>query len=691
MSRLRDAAEIEKAIEAWKSGQLTACAFDLSGDGKRSYRKAGATHVALSPLKDGEMAWFAVELTPAPGDDAAKRYLKPMEHLFGAQPVAFKSRDGAGYQLFFVLAEPMPFKEFRAWASSWGFNRPGRPKIAPRTAASPFAVLPSDAAPDRYDDQYIAGEFAEVKQLPKRLPSKLSNTVWDLLIGAADREERKDVLQEAARSLSENEFDEEAGKDLVWGGLRASGAFGEDDEDELSELINDAWKEGQAPTKLTDLRAADDIWASPEGGDLRGCPELREWLRWTGKRWEPVVVEHIHGMIQRYLRAKPNAGHMQSGGRLNGVCRFLKALAVVRVETLDRDGWLLNIQNGTIDLRTGDLHDHRPEDYITKLAPVAWDFHVDLSPEKSLWTRTLNEIMGSKEVADFLARCFGYAATTDQREEVLFLLIGGGGNGKSTIVDTVLAALGRDYTAKMPVSLLMRKRHHRPGGESYATADLAGKRMAVATEIAKNSLLKSDALKDHVDGKGPMTARQIFEWHRTFARTHTLFVYGNHDVRLQSTDEGTCRRLIKIPFTNRFDGDGRDSTLKEKLVAEHLPEVLAWIVAGCLDWQQQELAVPTQIDHATKEFIRDQDQIREFMEERTLACRGPGVSVDELFRAYDEWRLATGADPLGKRELSAELKERGYRQVRTTVRGVNGRFWCDLDVAQEHMGGDGIS
>jgi len=685
--RLGDAAQVKKAITAWKASKLAECNIDVSGNSKRSYRRTGMTHVALSPIVDGGLRWFAIELTPTSRDDVGNRYLKPMEHLFGAQPVTFKTRDGNGLQLFFVLAETMQFKKFKRWARSWGFNRQDRPRIAPWTEASPFVVLPSEAAPGRYDDQYIAGNFAEVKQLPKELSPKLTDTAWDLLIGAVDEDNRKEALQETARSLSENEFDENTGKELVWSGVEASGVFGGDNRDELNELMNDAWDEGRPAEKMTDLRAADDILQTDNGADLVWCHDLKLWLRWSGRHWEPSPVEHVHAMIQRYLRAHPVDEHMQSGGRLDGVCKHLRAQTAVGVETFDRDGWLLNVENGTIDLRTGDLRGHRREDRITKLAPVAWDDHVDLSPERSLWTRTLIEILGSKDMADFLARCFGYAATADQREEVAFLMIGGGGNGKSTMVDTVLAALGSDYTVKVPVSLIMKKRHHTGAGDSYASADLAGKRLAVATEIARDSLLKSDALKDHVDGAGRMTARQIYQTHMSFERTHTLFIYGNHDVRLQSTDAGTCRRLLKIPFARKFEGEGRDNTLKEELIAEHLPEVLAWIVAGCADWQRRGLAIPSEVTEATAEFIREQDQIGQFMAARTVAAHGPGASVDGLFQEYDRWRQAEGADPFGKREFGSELRARGYSQVRTTVAGRNGRYWRDLDVAPDHTDG----
>ncbi len=47
-----------------------------------------------------------------------------------------------------------------------------------------------------------------------------------------------------------------------------------------------------------------------------------------------------------------------------------KSMLVVKAERLDTDPWLLNCANGTVDLRTGTLKAHRPEDYITRVVPV---------------------------------------------------------------------------------------------------------------------------------------------------------------------------------------------------------------------------------------------------------------------------------------------------------------------------------
>lgn len=80
----------------------------------------------------------------------------------------------------------------------------------------------------------------------------------------------------------------------------------------------------------------------------------------------------------------------------------------VTPDLLDVDPWLLNVYNGTLDLRTGKLRPHRREDLITRLAPVSYD------PAASCpgWLAFLHEITnGSESLIRFLRMMSGYCLT----------------------------------------------------------------------------------------------------------------------------------------------------------------------------------------------------------------------------------------------------------------------------------------
>jgi hypothetical protein len=95
---------------------------------------------------------------------------------------------------------------------------------------------------------------------------------------------------------------------------------------------------------------------------------------------------------------------------------------------MDRDAMLLNCRNGTLELRTGTLREHRREDYITKLCPIPYD----ATATCPRWEQFLQEIMaGRQDMVDFLQRLLGCCLTGDVSEQILTIFHGKGANGKT--------------------------------------------------------------------------------------------------------------------------------------------------------------------------------------------------------------------------------------------------------------------
>src|SRR5262249_32213149 len=143
---------------------------------------------------------------------------------------------------------------------------------------------------------------------------------------------------------------------------------------------------------------------------------------------------------------------------------------------LDCDPWLFNVQNATINLKTGELRPHRKCDFITKLAPVWFD------PEAACprWYAALKTMFPKDDVLiKFLCRLCGISLTGTVHEQKLPILFGAGDNGKSTYCKTLLGVVGPDYGTIAPPGLLMTKQH-----EAHPTdrASLFGMRLVIEME-----------------------------------------------------------------------------------------------------------------------------------------------------------------------------------------------------------------
>lgn len=323
-------------------------------------------------------------------------------------------------------------------------------------------------------------------------------------------------------------------------------------------------------------------------------------------------------------------------------------------DDFDKNDWLLNVNNGTIDLRTGRLQPHRREDYITKIAPVHFDPHATCPT----WIAFLKRIMdGNQDVIDFLQRAIGYSLTGATVDHALFFAYGGGQNGKSTFFETLAALLG-EYWQKAPTEILMVK--DRTTGIPNDIARLVGLRMVVAAEVEEGSRMAEKQVKD-LTGGDTLVARFLNKEFFEFKPTHKVWMYGNHKPVIRGTDTGIWRRVKLIPFMVTIPENERDPDLKNKLFQE-LHGILAWAVQGCLDWQKNGLKPPTVVQLATEQYKTESDTFSAFLSECTIKKEDARTQAGKLYLAYQTWCKENGEKPLGGNRFGGQLVEHGFKK-----------------------------
>ena len=327
----------------------------------------------------------------------------------------------------------------------------------------------------------------------------------------------------------------------------------------------------------------------------------------------------------------------------------------VHPNELDRDPWKLNVENGTIDLRTGNLLPHDREDLITKLAPVAYD------PSASCphFVSFVDVVMaGDAELISFLQRAAGYMLTGDVREQVLLFLYGTGANGKTTFVTTLLSVLG-DYGLQAdPELLVMRRGDVHPTG----VADLVGSRLAVCTEVEQGKRL-AEALTKQLTGGDRIKARHMRQDFFEFDPTHKLCLAANHKPVIRGTDHAIWRRILLVPFAVTIPDHKQDKVLLARLKDE-LPGILNWAVEGCLKWQASGLAPPTAVKAATDAYREEMDTLADFIADCCDVAPRSKVEVGKLRKAYDGWCEKNGERPLGTKLFAQLLTARGFEPKR---------------------------
>ena len=170
-------------------------------------------------------------------------------------------------------------------------------------------------------------------------------------------------------------------------------------------------------------------------------------------------------------------------------------------EDLDKNPMLFNVENGTIDLRTGSLKSHERKDFITKIAPVKYDAYAKCP----LWLNFLDDIFADGPTIEFVQRAVGWSLTGLQKDHRFFMLYGTGANGKSTFLNTILKLMG-NYGAQTPMETLLKKRS---SGIQNDIACLRGARFVSAVEAPEGERFDETLIKK-LTGGDPITARFLY-------------------------------------------------------------------------------------------------------------------------------------------------------------------------------------
>ncbi len=472
---------------------------------------------------------------------------------------------------------------------------------------------------------------------------------------------------------------------------------------ELPELTYPAAQAGAVAPPLhefqTDLGNG-QRFARLHGDDLRFV-QAWGWLFWDGARWKTDDTGHVmrlskstalglydaaraqYATVDRLVAAMQAAADDQAAqmkstveertkeakralewalksqtrARLEAIVSLAESELPIpaRADAFDTDPWLLNVANGTIDLKTGALLPHDRTRMLTKVSPVQYDPDAPCP----LWLSFLDKIFaGNAQLIDYLQRVFGYCLTGLAVEQYLFMLWGSGANGKTTLVKTLLTMLGGEYSAQSAPELLMASTSRHP----TELADLRGKRFVASIEVDDGKKL-AVSLTKLLTGGDNVKARFMHQDFFEFIPTHKLFLVANHKPTVTGTDPAIWRRIRLIPFEVTIPEAERDKDLVTKLEAE-LPGILAWCVRGLLAWRKVGLMAPDAVRKATEAYQTESDALANFIAECLVTVDGAEVQAKDLYNAYKIWCDDNGEAPANSTKFGRDLVDRGFDKYR---------------------------
>lgn len=449
---------------------------------------------------------------------------------------------------------------------------------------------------------------------------------------------------------------------------------------------------------FTDLGNA-KLLVAQHGENLRFCADWKRWLVWDGTSWSTDNTGEVMRLAKESIlslyyqaaqlpgkadreRATKHAIRSEARSRLEAMTSLAESEAEVSASPgdFDTDLWVLNVGNGLIDLRTGELRPHRREDMCTKVAPVFYDKEAECPH----WMEFLDLVFqGNEKLIAYVQQMAGYALTGSTREQVFFILYGSGANGKSTFTETLAGILG-DYAQQVPTTTLMVQR---PGSGDQPRADLArlnGIRFATAIETEAGRRL-AEALVKQMTGGDRIAARFPYGRYFEFRPTHKVFLATNHKPTIRGTDHAIWRRIHLTPFLTTITEP--IPNYAERFLKAEWSGILRWAVEGCLAWQQaQHLEKPPAVAEATEQFRAEMNPVVQFVEDCCVVDPTRDVRGLELWIEYKNWCTSNRERSVSRNEFSGALAQAGYERFRrndgTWHRGLSLGHVSDEDLVR---------
>ena len=420
----------------------------------------------------------------------------------------------------------------------------------------------------------------------------------------------------------------------------------------LANVVPIASSGAEVSEDLIALSFAAQFGATMRFDHNEGC-----WFEWDGVRWCRDETERgFHYAREIGRRMGDGKRNMCKASVASGAERFCRSdpTLAVTAKNWDRDPWLLGTPGGVVDLRDGEVMPPDPSYGITKLAAVSPALGV---PKR--WLAFLDEATGGDaQVVSFLQEWCGYGLTGDTREHALLFVHGGGGNGKSVFINTFTRLLG-DYavTAAMETFTAAKGERH-----STDVAMLKGARLVTASETEEGKAWAESRIKQ-MTGADPITARFMRRDNFTYLPQFKLTIIGNHAPVMHSVDEAMRRRFRIVPFDYRPTRP--DRKLEEKLV-EEWPQILQWMIDGCLRWQVSGLSHPPAMKDATDAYFEAQDVFGQWIEASCNVGLREWEQVGKLYENWVKFSKANGEDSGTAKRFNSTLQKRGYRPDRIT-------------------------
>lgn len=359
---------------------------------------------------------------------------------------------------------------------------------------------------------------------------------------------------------------------------------------------------------------------------------------------------------------------------VNEVIGHIKRSTYINRREVNREKWVLNLENGLYNIETGELSPHTPEFLSTIQIPVTYNPKADCTRVKQFFTEILKE-----EHISTIEELFGYCLIPDYTIQRAFLFTGDGANGKSTLLEVLKHFIGRDNCSNLSLQAIEYQR--------FAVADLFGKLVNLYADIPSTKMEHVGLFK-MLTGGDTVPAEKKFRDRFGFNNTARLVFSTNKPPKVDEDTLAFWRRWIMINLPNKFEGGKADRKILDKLTTKR---ELSGLLNVALDGlkrllNQHHYSYEPSPDEVAERYRKSSDETFAFVEDECETAPDAWVSKTVLYAAFINYCDQNNLSHLGKEAFGRMLKNTPNAHVESRKRRIDGAItwgWEGIKLTEE--------
>lgn len=364
--------------------------------------------------------------------------------------------------------------------------------------------------------------------------------------------------------------------------------------------------------------------------------------------------------------------------RVREIVQNLKPKVYCYHDEFNRDN-VINFRNGLFNVDSRIFSAHTPE----YLSSIQLPYEYDVKADCPLWKKTILDICESDlEKVHILQEFMGYCFTRETKFEKALFLIGESNSGKSTILDTIKAIVGKENHSAVSMKYINKPEYMGVLMKSYVN---------LVSEIPKKVGDYEEMFKMITTGES-VTVNTKFIAQYTDTPFCKLIFAGNRLMHISDSSDGTFNRILLLELDNVIPASRMDRDLKKKL-AKEAPGIFNWALDGLNRLNvKKDFTQSTLMNQRIAELKIANNPILFFCDEKIETSHNKTAHYITKQDLYNEYRKFCSEYSIKgivniknfNEEIWRKYRGKTMRDQRKTVNGKQVRIWNGLKYKEPH-------